>query len=284
MLLLGFLVATPLAQAQSKREKRKMEREMKKMKKELEEVREMEFEKAMQYREQALEEAQVAREIEREDAQRTRDMSRDQAERARDMYREQMDKHAENLDRYREQAEKVMVLQTDQLNRLKELYPEGLKKYEYNFKFPDLDLPEFHFEMPEMPEMPELPYLSKEDFARAYRYAMPGENSQNNTMIITKEIDGETMAKTYDYVVKDEAKYLDFSIDGSTEAGSIAIVVKDPSGNTFRSLDINALADVNWRQQLMSKGDEENNIAGKWSISIGAKGAEGKYKIRLLSR
>jgi len=136
------------------------------------------------------------------------------------------------------------------------------------------------------------PYILRGDrFARtipSINYYLDEGNvwslSQNNSLVISKNLEDVTNATNFTYEVKTDNSSIHFSVNGTLSIGEMKITMKMPDGSTFQELTISPLADVNWNQQFNWDEDEQDEYLGKWTISINALKAQGKYNIRINSR
>jgi hypothetical protein len=226
--------------------------------------------------------------------------------------KEAMEEQKEEMEiKQKEMQEKIMIMKDGQLKKIQELKElgklKGLEEIEKLGELEDLDeLKEFQGQMK----------VWKDDKGvRVYTYKTPkfeykfkgaepfGNEAPNITfdapvfkgeafslltgqdaLTINKELTGETLSADFNYEVKSEATGISLSVNGSMEAGTVVITVKKPDGTVFNTYNLTPLANVSWNQSLKFEDQEEASYVGKWTITVAAEGAKGKYNFHMIGR
>ncbi|MFH0759912.1 MAG: hypothetical protein V2A67_00240 [Bacteroidota bacterium] len=108
--------------------------------------------------------------------------------------------------------------------------------------------------------------------------------SGKDALSIEKELTGETISADFNYEVKSGAEGISLSVNGSIEAGTVVITVKKPDGTVFNTYNLSPLANVSWKQSLTFDDQEESSYVGKWTVTVAAEGAKGKYNFHMIGR
>jgi hypothetical protein len=245
-------------------------------------------EEAMAQAEEALAEAGGAREKAREEMEAQREIMREQ--------REVMNAHREAMDRGRNDMQENMIIirkkNLEKMDELRELSREKLddlreteievlsdlngKKYHYSFKYPKFD---YKFEMPE---------INAEDFKidvpemKAGIISLYGGNQDNLT--IDKELTDATNSADFNYELKEGANGMSIRVEGAIDSGKVKIAIKKPDGELYNEYTLSPLANVNWKQSVQFDEEDEAKYIGKWTVSITAEKAKGKYSVHLSGR
>jgi hypothetical protein len=119
------------------------------------------------------------------------------------------------------------------------------------------------------------------DLGRHYNIWTSDENS---TLSIRKELSDITIANDFNYEIKQGTYAISFFVEGSLNSGEMKITFKKPDGKAFQEMVISPLGDIDWNQTFRWEEEDEEEFLGKWTISIKAEKASGKYAIRVNSR
>lgn len=103
-------------------------------------------------------------------------------------------------------------------------------------------------------------------------------------LTIEKELAGETITADFNYEVEAGTEGISLSVNGSIEAGSVVITIKKPDGTVFNTYNLSPLANVSWKQSLTFEDEEEAAYVGKWTVTVAAEGAKGKYSVRMVGK
>ena len=298
VVIISLLLAAPQADAQNRRVERKLNREMRKLEKqrqkvqkikaeldipyfqEFEIMKEKQFKKALEMKELQNQLTREQRESARQYERLAQQGAREAREKAR-LY--QLETRKEFKEQHRKMLEESRSLERIHHRHLDEIYEhlpdldeiyECLPDLDEIFEcLPDLDdidinIPDIHFPDIDIPDL---------DLRMSTVY------ESDNSLIINKKFEDENLSKDYSYTVAGEAASLNISISGSVEKGTFKIVLLSPDGKEYQSFEITPMADVKWNQQL-SIGKEDSTNTGKWTISVDAREATGKFNIRMRSR
>jgi len=209
-----------------------------------------------------------------------------------------------------EMKEQVMIMKEDNLKKLQELKELGkLKELEELGELEEI--PELNEE--KLKEIQEEMKVWKDDSGKIFYYKSPEFKfkgvepfvwkspevmidvpefkagvynwfSDQDALCVEKTLDGESLTADFSYEVKPGATGISLSVNGSMEAGSVVITVKKPDGTVFNTYNLSPLANVHWNQILKFEDQEEAAFVGKWTLTIAADGAKGKYQVRINDR
>ena len=286
---LALFMCLPQANAQSKRAERKLKREMRKLEQQMEKVRELQedayipmIEELEQRRYRKFEDLNDEFRLQWELTERDRDRIREEAERAREELRKaQLETREQFRDqqlKMREELRRAYEVQRDQMEEFRHQFPDGIQFKDldlptYEFKIPDIDLPEFNFKVP-----------AKVWTVPEGIHSLSDWYDTENNLSINSKLDAESIDKTYEFSVSDDASSLDLKASGSMKTGSIGIIISSPDNKEFQKIDLNNTADVDWSQRIDLKDENKANLKGKWTIRVKGSDATGVYKINLRSR
>ncbi len=297
---LALLIATPQVHAQSKSAERKIKREMRKLEKQMQKVQELKhdaylpfFEEMEIKRYKELENLEELKGLKWEIQQEQTEMAREQAEKAREMaelFRE------ENMHRFQEHRElakeyqiktqqelrRALEKQRHELDKIREYYPDGIHMEEIEIPELDIEIPEFDFKF----DFPEKEFEFKNFDGKAplvYRGLGYTFESENNLTVNT-DLDSESIDKTYEYTVSDEAGSLALKAHGSVSEGNLNIEIKTPQDDEYQTIELSPAADVDWSQKIKISEDKKENYQGKWTIRIKGDNVKGHFGVSLRSR
>ena len=259
---LALLIATPQAEAQSKRSERKLKKEMRKLEKQMKKVQEL---KHVSYF-PLTEEIELIKVKELEKMHEYQDQARKYQVKARVHQREAQ-----------EHLRRAFEDQKHEYIRLREVYPEGIH-------IDEIEIPEMNFVLPEFDmEFPEMEFEFEGKPAKVYRSMATLTESDNNLSIKTN-LDDESIDKSYNFTVADDASYLNLRANGSVSAGNIEIEIKNPQDKEFQTIELTPAADVDWSQKVKLNDEKKKNLKGKWTIRIKGDDVKGKFGISLRSK
>jgi hypothetical protein len=237
-----------------------------------------------------------------------------QNDRLRELRGPQFHVYGRNIDQeemkrqHKEMREQIMIMKDDQLKKVMELKKLGQRKdLEDIGELEGLDklkeIQEFEGQMKTWKDdegnmtyfykAPNLKYKYKlaEPFvveAPNFAFDAPifkGEPfnflTGRDALTIEKELNGETISADFNYEVESGAEGISLSVRGSIEAGTVVITVKKPDGTVFNTYNLSPLANVSWKQSLTFEDEEESTYVGKWTITVAAEGAKGKYYLQM---
>ncbi len=107
--------------------------------------------------------------------------------------------------------------------------------------------------------------------------------NQDN-LSIDKTLADETSSADFNYEVKEGANGISVRVDGAIDAGKVKIIIKQPNGEVYNEYTLSSLANVNWKQTIGFEGKDEASYIGKWTVSVSAEKAKGKYSVNLSGR
>ena len=108
--------------------------------------------------------------------------------------------------------------------------------------------------------------------------------SDQDALEIQKDLAGETISADFNYEVNKDATGMNLNVNGSIDSGKVVITIKKPDGSVFNEYILSPLANVNWYQTLKFEGEEESAYIGKWTVTVAAENAKGKYNIQMKGR
>ncbi len=298
LICLALLIAVPQAEAQSKRSERKLKREMQKLEKQMKKVNKLKQESFLPLMEEF--ELKKVKELEKihefesqrwEMSEKQRRQFKKQAELAREMAEQYRESNHERIHEYQEQAREHQREAQEHLRRtfenqryeykkLRELHPDGIH-------IEEIEIPEFDFELPEFDlDFPEMEFDFEElegKLPQYYRGLVTTAESDNNLSIKT-ELDNESIDKTYNFTVADEAVYVSLRARGSVSSGNIDIKIMDPQDKEYQTIELSSAADVDWSQKVKLNDEKKKNLKGKWTIRVKGDDVVGHFGLTLRSK
>lgn len=204
---------------------------------------------------------------------------------ARKQQKEALEKHQEAMERYRdamrENREEMRIQAEDLREQFRDLRERELKVYRdnnggmeyYYYKTPKLKL-----------NIPDTLGINPDDF----KIDIPKFKQSALTLIgepaileIEKDLTGETISADFNFEIDAHKSALSLNISGAIDNGKVTITIKKPDGTIFNENTLSPLANVNYNQKLNFEGEDEAGYVGKWTISIAAVEAQGKYQINI---
>lgn len=290
-MLVLFLGGTAVVNGQDRNEKKieRLERKIEKQKEKLRDLTgdeyrdftviapEIDREEMARIREEAMEQARESREVAREAMEAQREAMREQREAFMDQKRE-MEKQMiiirdKNLDKLKDLKD-LECLEENEIEVLKDI--DG-KKFKYYYKTPNWQSYGGDLKVFSAPDVKvDIPQFK----GGVYSF---GFNDQNS-LSIQKELAEETSAADFVYEVKEGAEGMALHINGSIESGKVKIVIKKPDGEVFNEYTLSPLANVNWNQNIHFEDDEAETLQGKWTVTVSADKAKGKYSVQINGR
>lgn len=129
------------------------------------------------------------------------------------------------------------------------------------------------------------PYRARTDDQGLFSiYNMYSGDHANTSLSISKSLEEVTFSTDFIYDVKSESSTISFLVTGSLRSGELKLTLKKPDKTAFQEFTISPLADVDWNQTFRWDEEESEGYLGKWSISISAAKATGKYRVQVNSR
>lgn len=160
--------------------------------------------------------------------------------------------------------------------KLREIYPEGIH-------IEEIEIPEMDFEVPEFDiEIPEMDFDFKGKPAKIYKRMGYVTESDNNLSINT-DLDNESIDKSYNFTVAEDASYFSLKANGSVSSGNIEIEIKNPQDKEFQTIELTPAADIDWSQKI-KLNDEKKNLKGKWTIRVKGDDVKGHFALSLRSK
>lgn len=215
-----------------------------------------------------------AREV-AEEARVHADEARAQAEEVRAHVRESMDQQREVMEQQREamREQRRVIEETEIVNK-----DINGKKFRYYYKTPGIKIgdPESHAFITEGDVKVTVPEIWAEA-TNVY-----GFNQDN--LSIDKTLTDETSSADFNYEVREGANAISVRVDGAIDAGKVKIIIKQPNGEVYNEYTLSSLANVNWKQTISFEGKDEASYIGKWTVSVSADKAKGKYSVNLSGR
>jgi len=194
-------------------------------------------------------------------------------------------RHQEAMERYRDAMRKdreKMRRQTEdlrlQLKGLQDRELEVLKdmngdQFLYYYRTPKLEL-----------NIPDTLGIHDEDF----KIDFPKLKKDVLTLIgepsileIEKDLTGETISADFNFEIDSQKNAISLTVNGAIDNGKVTITIKKPDGTIFNENTLSPLANVNYNQKLNFEGEDESGYLGKWTVSIAAVEAKGKYHISI---
>ena len=113
-----------------------------------------------------------------------------------------------------------------------------------------------------------------------FYFGSTGRGSQSQ-LTLRKNFEGTTNTSKGTFDVEENIRQLRCMINGSVDAGEIAITIEYPDGKVFKELVINSSADINYSQSVSINEGEEKKYTGSWNYVIKADKAEGHYMLQI---
>ncbi len=197
---------------------------------------------------------------------------------------------------HKEMREEIMIMKDGELKKLQELKEigkvedlEDINEFEgqmktwkddegnmtYFYKAPNLKY-KYKLAEPFVVEAPNIAFDAPIFKGEPFNFL-----TGRDALTIEKELNGETISADFNYEVESGAEGISLSVRGSIEAGTVLITVKKPDGTAFNTYNLSPLANVSWKQSLTFEDQEESTYVGKWTVSVAAEGAKGKYFLQM---
>jgi hypothetical protein len=269
-MLVVFLAGTTMLSAQDNQAK-KIERLQRKIEKQTQKLQDLTGEERHEYQVIVpdIDKERLA-EI-REEARARAEEAREQARESAEAWREAMEEHREAMQEgKREMEEKMIIIRkksAEQMEELKDLHGDKLK-----------ELKELEFD------------IQKDLNGKKYHYYFKspnwksGEDEDQDNLDIDKNLSDESGSADFTYEVKKGASKMSVNVNGSIEAGKVRILIKRPDGEVYNEYTLSPLANVNWKQTIGFEEQEESQYLGKWTVTVTAEKASGKYHVRINGR
>jgi hypothetical protein len=242
----------------------------------------MKAEEIARIREEAMEKAEEVKEHVREAMEEQREAMEEQREAMNEQRKELEDhmviirkKNLEKMGELRElNGEKLKALRESELDVIRDL---NGKKFHYYYKTPKFD---YKFEMPEGKTWENIKIDVPELKAGVLNWYSGGQDN----LTINKELTDETNSADFNYELKEGANGMSIRVEGAIDAGKVKIAIKKPDGELYNEYTLSPLANVNWNQTVTFDEEDANKYLGKWTVSISAEKAKGKYSVQLNGR
>jgi len=300
IILVAFLSGPITLQAQDRNEK-KIDRIQKKIEKQSKKLQELTGEEAHIYREVApmMKAEQIAKI--REEAMAQADQAREQVRESMELQREAMQAQREAMQDQKRDLEKQMIIirkkNAEKLGQLKALKLDELrelgdsnaaevqvwkdgngKNYSYSFKSPNWE--------------------SKS--GEAFVYGYPGKvkveipefnggtysffSGNQDILSINKDLTDESSSADFNFEVKEGSGEMSVNVNGAIDSGKVVITIKRPDGEVYNEYTLSSLANVKWNQAIKFEDQEESEYLGKWTVTVAAEKAKGKYSVQISGR
>jgi hypothetical protein len=293
VLLAVFLLGSVTTMGQTDVDK-KIQREMRKIEKHTKKLQELQGENFIppDIPEPEIDEEEIARI--REEVLAEKDM-------AMEKHREAMESYREAMEEYRQQMEEKRSELNEKLRELREKNQQEINEWREQNEENLLDLREdleelgdlhkrhyYYYKTPEFQFKRIEPYVFE---APNFKFDMPALKggvyslfTDQDVLNIEKNLDGETSSADFTYEVKKGVTGLAVVVNGSIESGKVVVGIKKPDGSLFNQYTLSPLANVNWHQNLRFEDEEESSYLGKWTVTVSADQAKGKYDVRINMR
>ena len=241
--------------------------------------------------------------IRAEEIEKIREEAMAQADEAREHAREAMEQQREIMEQQREamkeqkkaMEEKMIVIRKKNLEKMGELRElnedsaEGEegdveiigdnngKKFHYYYKTPKLN---YRYELPEGAFNKDFKVEIPEFRGNMMNWYSPDQDNLN----INKELADETNSADFNYELKKGANGMTIRVEGSIDSGKVKISIKKPDGELYNEYTLSPLANVNWKQSVSFDEEDAAKYLGKWTVSVSAEKAKGKYSVQLNGR
>ena len=298
-----FLAGSTSLAGQEGNEK-KIERLQRKIEKQTNKLQELTGEEYQAY-------AQIAPPMDAEEIRKISEEAREQAQEAREQVRESMERQREAMEEQREameeqrkafreqkrELERSMILSDEDAAKLKELQES---KFECLEEMKDIEIDirkdlggnnfKYYYKSPNW----------KSGEGKAYYFSDKGDlkidipqihggvwsvyGDDRDVLRINKDLADETSAADFNYEVKKGTERLSVKVNGAIDAGKVRISIKKPDGELYNEYTLSPLANVDWNQTISFEEQEESEYLGKWTVTVAAEKAKGKYSVHLNGR
>ena len=135
-------------------------------------------------------------------------------------------------------------------------------------------------------------------FALALIYSGVCVNAQVSPLVVTeqeqervdvseitfaKSFNGQSLEATKKFSIGSHYSTLKMQLSGKVKSGKITLTLTSPSGIKFKTIEIDAISDVTFTQELNLSIDKENWV-GDWQLQIKTEKADGSYRLYIYTR
>ena len=295
---IAVFLAGSLSLAGQEINEKKIERLQRKIEKQTNKLQELTGEEYQAYTE-------IVPPVDAEEIRRISEEAREQAEQAREQVRESMERQREAMeeqreamrDQKREMERSMIIIRDKNAAKIKDLQDseieclEDLKDIEIDIK-KDLDGKNFqyHFKSPNWKSGEGKAYYFgdngdlKIDIPQIHGGVWSVYGDDQDVLRINKDLVDETSAADFNYEVKKGTEKLSLKVNGAIDAGKVRISIKKPDGELYNEYTLSPLANVDWNQTISFEEQEESEYLGKWTVTVAAEKAKGKYSVHLNGR
>ncbi len=130
-------------------------------------------------------------------------------------------------------------------------------------------------------EMAENQMRTVENLQRLHSF---GQSENRSSLVLSKRYDGETVSKVGNFVVDEETREVQLSINGEVDSGMIVLEIKKPTGEVLKTLVMDDTADIRWEQTLAINKENGAQYTGKWTYKITTEKARGEYRLSIRTK
>ena len=98
-----------------------------------------------------------------------------------------------------------------------------------------------------------------------------------------KSFNGQSLEATKKFSIGSHYSILKMQLSGKVKSGKITLTLTSPSGIKFKTIEIDAISDVTFTQELNLSIDKENWV-GDWQLQIKTEKADGSYRLYIYTR
>jgi len=98
-----------------------------------------------------------------------------------------------------------------------------------------------------------------------------------------KSFNGQSLESSKKFTVGSQYSMLHMQLSGKVNSGRIILTLITPTGNSFKTIEIDATSDVTFNQELnLSVG--KTDWVGDWQLRIKTENADGSYRLYIYTR
>ena len=109
-----------------------------------------------------------------------------------------------------------------------------------------------------------------------------GQNNQSQ-LTLRNTFQGQSSNTNGDFEVDAGVKHIRIMINGKVKNGEITIKIQLPGGKVFKTMTLDAAAEVTYSQSLTVKEEDEKKYVGSWNYSVKSDKAEGSYMLQIMA-
>ena len=114
-------------------------------------------------------------------------------------------------------------------------------------------------------------------------YVTSGGQGNQSQLTLRNTFQGESGNTNGDFEVEAGVKHIRVMINGKVKNGEITIKIQQPGGKEFKSMTLDAAAEVTYSQSLTVKEEDTKKYVGSWSYSVKSDKAEGSYMLQIMA-